>query len=146
MNLFTIVTSDGCVDKTLKNYAASISPQTCQQPGSVQMSMSSFCVFLFLITSVPISRLTNGNLYRFENIVKSQFSVLGVKKISIKTGTETRSGSDAVATLKICDSLNNCCQTGDLDHPGNDRANGQIDVYEKSFLSDCEQVTFLQIC
>ena len=79
-------------------------------------------------------------------MLKSQFTVLGVKKISIKTGTETRSGSDAVATLKICDSLNNCCQTGDLDHPGNDRANGQIDVYEKSFLADCGQVAFHQIC
>ena len=65
-----------------------------------------------------------------------------MRKISIKTGTETRAGTDATATMKICDSLNNCCQTGDLDNDGNDRRKGQTDVYENSLLSVCRQVTF----
>ena len=82
-----------------------------------------------------------------QNLLKSQFTV-GVRKISIKTGTHTRAATDAVATLRICDSLNKCCQTGDLDNHGNDRAKGQTDVYENSLLSDCRQVvlctTFLQ--
>ena len=68
---------------------------------------------------------------------------MAVKKISIKTGTETRSGSDAVATMKICDGDNNCCETGDLDNAGNDRSKGKTDVYENSLLSGCKKVYFL---
>ena len=64
----------------------------------------------------------------------------GVKKVAIKTGTTARAGSEAVATLRICDGLDNCCQTEDLDNPGDDRVFGQTDVYEKSLLSTCRQV------
>ena len=64
----------------------------------------------------------------------------GVKKVAIKTGTTARAGSEAVATLRICDGLDNCCQTEDLDNPGDDRVSGQTDVYENSLLSTCRQV------
>ena len=84
------------------------------------------------------------NMKKNQNLLNSQFSV-GVQKISIKTGTHRRAGTDAVATLRICDSLENCCHTGDLDNHGNDRSKGQTDVYENSLLSDCRQVTFLDI-
>merc|ERR1712130_781317 len=88
---------------------------------SVELAMSSFYIFSLLITSASMSAQTK----------------VRVKKVSIKTGSETRAGTDAVATLRICDSLKNCCHTGDLDNPGNDRSKGQTDVYENSLLSGC---------
>ena len=75
-------------------------------------------------------------------IICKTFVLVAVKKISIKTGSETRSGSDAVATMKICDGDNNCCETGDLDNAGNDRSKGKTDVYENSLLSGCKKVYF----
>ena len=61
-------------------------------------------------------------------------------EISVKTGDESSAGSDAVADLKICDGLGNCCQTLGLDNHGNDREKGQIDVYSGYLLSNCSQV------
>ena len=63
-----------------------------------------------------------------------------MKNVAIKTGTAARAASDAVATLRICDGFDNCCQTEDLDNPGDDRIFGQTDVYESSLLSTCRQV------
>ena len=85
--------------------------------------------------------LANGKIMLKKNYCVT-FVLVAVKKISIKTGTETRSGSDAVATMKICDGDNNCCETGDLDNAGNDRSKGKTDVYENSLLSGCKKVYF----
>ena len=86
--------------------------------------------------------LANGKIMLKKNYCVT-FVLVAVKKISIKTGTETRSGSDAVATMKICDGDNNCCETGDLDNAGNDRSKGKTDVYENSLLSGCKKVYLL---
>merc|ERR1712013_934189 len=69
----------------------------------------------------------------------TQANAVGVTSVSIKTGTESKAESDAVATLEICDSFNSCCKTQDLDKSGNDRKQGQTDVYEKGYLGNCEE-------
>jgi len=89
--------------------------------------MSLLSILVFLATGCPILTLAKK---------------AGVKKVAIKTGTTARAGSEAVATLKICDGLDNCCQTEDLDNPGDDRVSGQTDVYESSLLSTCRQARF----
>ena len=63
-----------------------------------------------------------------------------VTEISIKTGTRSNSQSDAVPTLEICDGLNKCCKTTDLDNVGNDRKNGKTDIYHNGRLGSCKQV------
>ena len=42
--------------------------------------------------------------------------------------------------LEMCDSLNKCCKTADLDNAGNDRENGKTDVYHNGILGSCKQV------
>ena len=96
---------------------------------------------MFLATSRPILTLAKKGDFRFSRVhVHEKNFPAAVKKVVIKTGTAVRAGSEAVATLRICDGLNNCCKTEDLDNPGDDRVSGQTDVYEKSLLSTCRQV------
>ena len=103
--------------------------------------MSLLCILMFLATSRPILMLAKKGDFRFSRVhVHEKNFPVGVKKVAIKTGTAARAGSEAVATLRICDGLYNCCKTEDLDNPGDDRVSGQTDVYEKSLLSTCRQV------
>ena len=103
--------------------------------------MSLLCILIFLATSHPILALAKkGDFYFSRVAVHEKNFPAGVKEVAIKTGTTARAGSEAVATLRICDGLDNCCQTEDLDNPGDDRVSGQTDVYEKSLLSTCRQV------
>ena len=69
------------------------------------------------------------------------YVTVGLTKISIQTGTETSASTDATAELKICDGVNSCCETLELDNAGNDRAHGQFDYYSDSKLfPNCKQV------
>ena len=107
----------------------------------IEEAMSLLCILIFLATSLPILTLAKkGDFYFSRVAVHEKNFPAGVKKVAIKTGTTARAGSEAVATLRICDGLDNCCQTEDLDNPGDDRVSGQTDVYEKSLLSTCTQV------
>merc|ERR1740123_1168731 len=67
-----------------------------------------------------------------------------VSTISTKTGTYHYAASNARIVVEICDSQGTCCQTSSdgrgLDNPGQDRENGQTDVYTNtSILGNCAQ-------
>ena len=72
--------------------------------------------------------------------------------ITIKTGAGHAADSLARVVLELCGSKGGCCQTSTngrgLDNPGNDRRNGQTDVYTaKSILGKCaEQVVWSNVC
>ena len=62
--------------------------------------------------------------------------------IATKTGTDQYAASNARVVVEICDSQGTCCQTSSdgLDNPGQDRENGQTDVYtNSSILGNCAQ-------
>ena len=69
-----------------------------------------------------------------------------VATITTKTSAEVNAESLARVVLDLCGSEGGCCQTSTegrgLDNPGEDRRNGQTDVYTAtSILGNCaEQV------
>ena len=65
-----------------------------------------------------------------------------VSTIATKTGTYGSAESNARVVVEICDSQGTCCQTSSdgLDNPGQDRENGQTDVYTSTtILGNCAQ-------
>ena len=65
-----------------------------------------------------------------------------VSTIATKTGTDGHAESNARVVVEICDSQGTCCQTSSdgLDNPGQDRENGQTDVYTSTtILGNCAQ-------
>jgi len=67
-----------------------------------------------------------------------------VASITIKTGAGHAAETSARVVLELCGSKGGCCQTSTngrgLDNPGNDRRNGQTDVYTaKSILGKCAE-------
>ena len=77
--------------------------------------------------------------------VKDQYCLISVlKSIQTKTGTGENSKSDDKITVRICDGVNSCCETNDLDNPNkNDREEGQTDIFSgKEILNACFQKCF----
>ena len=66
-----------------------------------------------------------------------------MSSISTKTGTRTFAESPARVVVEICDSHGTCCETSSAGRGlenGNDRKNGQTDVYTSTtILGNCAQ-------